>query len=315
MSAAPRQRRAADRVQGLLLMLPWLVERRRVSINDMANTFDLSVEELLQDLNMATFCGTPPYSPLELIEIFFDDDHVWVEVPRIFTKALRLSVAEAFAMRAVATAALALPGAGSSSALASAIEKLNAVTAFDEALVIEQPSDPRLQALAEYCQAHAKVSLGYFSPITDKASTREVAPQRVWLGSEHWYLDAVDLASNEPRVFRIDRITELADTGERVDPATLPSLADEPGFHWGSDTEEVTLHLSPGAHWVAEKYPAFSKKKLDDDTVEVVLPVSSEPWLGRLLVRAGSDARVVNPARLATLGQESARKILVKYGV
>ncbi|MEY5151887.1 MAG: hypothetical protein RLZZ551_436, partial [Actinomycetota bacterium] len=29
MTAAPRQRRAAERVQGLLIMLPWLAERQR----------------------------------------------------------------------------------------------------------------------------------------------------------------------------------------------------------------------------------------------------------------------------------------------
>jgi len=109
MSAAPRQRRAAERVQGLLIMLPWLAERQRVSIHEMANTFHLSVEELSQDLTLAGLCGTPPYSPLELIEIFFDENEVWVEIPNVFNKPLRLSVAEAFALRAVADTALALP--------------------------------------------------------------------------------------------------------------------------------------------------------------------------------------------------------------
>jgi hypothetical protein len=109
MSTAPRQRRAAERVQGLLIMLPWLDERKRVSIHEMANTFHLSVEELSQDLTLAGLCGTPPYSPLELIEIFFDENEVWVEIPNVFNKPLRLSVAEAFALRAVADTALALP--------------------------------------------------------------------------------------------------------------------------------------------------------------------------------------------------------------
>jgi predicted DNA-binding transcriptional regulator YafY len=75
MSTAPRQRRAGERVQGLLIMLPWLAARQRVSIHEMASTFQLSVEELSQDLTLAGLCGTPPYSPLELIEIFFDDSY------------------------------------------------------------------------------------------------------------------------------------------------------------------------------------------------------------------------------------------------
>ena len=46
MSTAPRQRRAGERVQGLLIMLPWLAARKRVSIHEMASTFQLSVETM-----------------------------------------------------------------------------------------------------------------------------------------------------------------------------------------------------------------------------------------------------------------------------
>jgi len=314
MTTPSRQRRASDRVQGLLLMLPWLVEKKRVSIHHMADTFNLSIDELLQDLNMATFCGTPPYSPLELIEIFFDDNEVWVEVPRIFTKALRLSVSEAFALRAVATAALGLPGAGNATTLASAMAKLNAVNAFDEAMVIQQPSDARWVEVAGYCEAASRFTIEYFSPISEKKSTRDIVALRVWLSGEHWYLDAVDVALNELRVFRLDRITSLLSTGNNVDAAQLPALADEPGFQWNSSAQRVTLHLSPGAHWVAERYPCFSKKKISDNVLEVVLPVTSTPWLGRLLVRAGDDAKVVSPSVHATLAARTATQILARYG-
>ena len=313
MSAAPRQRRAAERVQGLLIMLPWLAERQRVSIHEMANTFSLSVEELSQDLTLAGLCGTPPYSPLELIEIFFDENEVWVEIPNVFNKPLRLSVAEAFALRAVADTALALPGGANSAALGSAIRKLNELTAIDDALVIENPHDPLLAELAHFCDINARVSLDYFSPTTNKSTSRSVVPRRVWLSGEHWYLDAIDLGINEPRVFRVDRITALTDTGEVVNIETLPALADEPGFHWDAQAERVTLHLQPSAHWVAERYPVYSQRKLADGVLEVVLPVTSAPWLGRLLVRAGNAAVVVSPEKYAGLGADTAASILARY--
>ena len=52
--SAKRQRRAAERVQGLLLMLPWLVERKRARIDEMAATFGVDPEDLVDDLMLAT---------------------------------------------------------------------------------------------------------------------------------------------------------------------------------------------------------------------------------------------------------------------
>jgi proteasome accessory factor C len=238
---------------------------------------------------------------------------VWVEIPNVFNKPLRLSVAEAFALRAVADTALALPGAANSAALGSAIQKLNELTAIDDALVIENPHDPLLAELAHFCDISARVSLDYFSPTTNKSTSRSVVPRRIWLNGEHWYLDAIDLGINEPRVFRVDRMSALKDSGEVVDAATLPALADEPGFHWDAHAERVTLHLQPSAHWVAERYPVYSQRKIGDAVLEVVLPVTSAPWLGRLLVRAGNAAVVVSPEKYATLGADTAANILARY--
>jgi proteasome accessory factor C len=308
-----RQRRAAERVQGLLLMMPWLVERKRARIDEMASTFGIDRDDLVDDLMLATCCGTPPYTPLELIEIFVDDDEVWVELPRFFTRPLRLTVAEAFALCAVAETARQLPGAGHATALASAVDKLAQVTQFDEAIVVERPDDPKLRELIELCERLEHATIDYFSPISGKESSREVVPQRVWVGDDHWYLDAFDLSVNEHRVFRVDRITSLQATGRFAASDTVPPLPDEPGFHWGSNVEHVTLHLQPAAMWVAEKYPLVSKKRLASGVWEVVLPVASTQWLGRLLVRAGDAASVVSPAGYAGVGSDTAAKILSRY--
>ena len=311
--SAKRQRRAAERVQGLLLMLPWLVERERARIDEMADTFGVDPDDLVDDLMLATCCGTPPYSPLELIEIFVDDTEVWVELPKFFTRPLRLTVAEAFALCAVAETARQLPGASHSSALASAVDKLTQITQLDEAIVVERPDDPNLREIAGLCERLEQVEIDYFSPISGRESSREVVPQRVWLGDDHWYLDAFDLSVGEHRVFRVDRITALRPTGRFAAPESVPPLPDEPGFHWGSDVQHVTLRLAPAALWVAEKYPVISKKKMTDGTWEVVLPVASNQWLGRLLVRAGGAVRVVGPTSVADIGRDTATKILARY--
>jgi predicted DNA-binding transcriptional regulator YafY len=56
-----------------------------------------------------------------------------------------------------------------------------------------------------------------------------------------------------------------------------------------------------------------SKKRLASGVWEVVLPVASTQWLGRLLVRAGDAASVVSPAGYAGVGSDTAAKILSRY--
>lgn len=293
-------------------MLPWLFERKRVKIDEMARTFGLDRDTLISDLTMSTFCGMPPYSPLELIEIYFDDDEIWIEIPRIFTRPLRLSVEEAFTLKAVGEAAMSVMGASTSSALASALAKLPDL-ADEEAVVVRQPHDPKLAELGDCAASREVVAIDYFTPVTGERTNREIVPMRLWVDGDHWYCDALDFASNEHRLFRLDRIEAMSRTGRHVDANQLPVIPDEPGFNWSADAGEVTLRLAPGAHWVAERYPNRGVKRISGDVIEVTLPVANTDWLGRLLVRAGSEATVVGPKAYASLGAETARRIRARY--
>lgn len=293
-------------------MLPWLFERKRVKIDEMAGTFGLDRDTLIADLTMSTFCGMPPYSPLELIEIYFDDEEIWIEIPRIFTRPLRLSVEEAFTLKAVGEAAMSVMGASTSSSLASALAKLPDL-ADEDALVVRQPVDPNLAALGDCAASREVVSIDYFTPVSGERTNREIVPMRMWVDGDHWYCDALDFTSGEHRLFRLDRIESMTRTGRHVEAATLPALPDEPGFNWTTDAPDVTLRLARTAHWVAERYPNRGLKKVSDDIIEVTLPVANVDWLGRLLVRAGRGATVVSPVSYADLGAETARKIRSRY--
>ena len=104
-------RGAAERVEGLLVMLPWLISRKRVKLSDMAKQFKLSEKELMNDLMMAAMCGVPPYTPDALIDVFVDEGEVVAEVPLMFSRPLQLNSAELFALQAMGSAALSMPGA------------------------------------------------------------------------------------------------------------------------------------------------------------------------------------------------------------
>src|SRR5690606_14638127 len=122
-----------------------------------------------------------------------------------------------------------------------------------------------------------------------------------------------DDRSGSTRTFRIDRIEAVEPTGEVV-PSSATELP-EPGA-WFADgsVPRAVLRIGPAARWAAERYPVDEIGEPDaDGWVTVRLPVTSERWLARLLVRLGPHAQVVEPAEWAGLGRRAAERVLARY--
>jgi proteasome accessory factor C len=319
MTAVRRGPRPAnERLRRLLVMLPWLMERGTATVAELAERFQMAEAEVVRDLEKAAMCGVPPYGPDDLVDLFIDEDVVHAGPARFFTRPLRLTAPEGFALLAAGRAALQLPGASPDGPLARALAAL-ATALGAEGLDVELTAGGRRPQFADELAAAAddgaQVRIRHWSPARDETSERVVDPLGVFADRGNWYLAAHDHASGEERTFRIDRIESLEPTGSRFTPragaGTLGTSA--PVWFEGADLERATLRLSPGAGWIAERYPTDSVQALGDGWQEVVLPVSSERWLARVLLRAGREVEVVAPERWRSLAATTADALRQRY--
>ncbi|MEO5974821.1 MAG: WYL domain-containing protein [Ilumatobacteraceae bacterium] len=310
-------RGAADRVSGLLVMLPWLMERKRVKLADMAEQFKMSESELMDDLMMAAVCGVPPYSPDALIDVFIDEDEVVAEVPLLFSRPLRLNTAEVFALTSMGKAALQLPGSTESGPLATALAKLRRLLPSTQDLVeIDLAPVRYVDQITAAVESGEQLRITYFSPARAQRSERSITPRKVFEDGGHWYVAADDDGSGEQRVFRIDRIEALEHTSSfslSASTAAVGDLGDESEW-FGDSLQQVTLRVQPRARWVVESYPYMSRIKNSDGSVDITMAVSSEHWLGRLLLRAGTSVSVLEPVGLRDVAKRSAIEVLKRYG-
>jgi predicted DNA-binding transcriptional regulator YafY len=123
--------------------------------------------------------------------------------------------------------------------------------------------------------------------------------------------------SREERIFRIDRIRAIDATGifdaardvEMPDPRKW--FIDDPDF------ERVTLRMPTHMLWMIERYPtdSISQDESFADMSIVVLAVTGEQWLSRLLLRLGASAVVLQPERWSSLAAVAAQAVLCRYGV
>ena len=304
-------RSASERLRRVLVMLPWLMERGEVPLAEMAARFRLTEEQLVRDLELVAMCGLPPFVD-EMIDVFVDDGIVWAGVPRLFTRPLRLTAPEGFALVAAGRAALELPGADPDGALARALDKVAAVVG-DPAVDVELDAPEVADVLRRAARTGTVLRLRYWALSTDQLSERRIAARAVFTDRGHWYVVADDLDAGAERTFRLDRIDALTQTEE-----TVPVREVEPSTTWFGDDDtasDVTLSLTPAAAWVAERYPVRSVEVHADGSSTVVLPVRSERWITRLLLRLGPDATVVQPTEVRTAVAERARALLARYTV
>ena len=131
MSPRRTVRPAEERLRRLLVMLPWLMERGEVTVAEAAARFDLTEAEVVSDLELAAMCGLPPFVD-ELIDVFIDEGLIFVGVPRLFTRPLRLNAVEAFELLTAGRAAMELPGGDPEGPLARGLAKLATALGEDD---------------------------------------------------------------------------------------------------------------------------------------------------------------------------------------
>ncbi len=184
-------------------------------------------------------------------------------------------------------------------------------------VVFDLDRPPLSDDLAELTAQGAEATISYYSPDRDEVSTRTIVPRHVFVDGGRWYVLADDARSGSRRTFRVDRIEELSPTGRRVPIEEY--VAAPSGFFVDADVPRAVLRLAPAAQWIAEEYPVDSVQPLDDPPgeqkgwVEVRLPVTSDRWLSRLLIRLGSAVVAVEPSTAAGEAATLARRVLAGY--
>jgi predicted DNA-binding transcriptional regulator YafY len=90
---------AALRALRLLDLVPYVLRNPGISIKGLANHFEMSRDELIKDLNLLFMCGLPGYTPLELIDLSFEDGVVEVRDPQNLKAPRNFNESEALALR------------------------------------------------------------------------------------------------------------------------------------------------------------------------------------------------------------------------
>ena len=308
------------RLPRLLALVPYLLARPGVPFATAAADFQVSEAQLRKDLNLLWVCGLPGHSPGDLIDIEFEGDTITLFEPQGVVRPLRLTVDEALALVVALRTLTETPGLVEPEPVLRALAKVEraagaaALPAGRVEIALEGEAAV-LPAVRDALARGRRLHLRYLVPGRDEVTERDVDPLRLVVTEGRSYLEAWCRRSEGVRLFRLDRVVEVAVLDLPSEPPPdLPSRDLASGlFQPGPDDELVTLALDPGAHWVADYHPCESVEDDGQGHLLVRLRTPDTAWVRRLALRLGGAGRVVAPVRLAEQVRQDARAALAAY--
>jgi len=287
-----------QRLRRLLFLVPFVSRNPGLTVDEVARALGTERDALLEELDLLTLVGRPPFQPDDFIDIYVEDDRVYVDLHQRLSAPPRLTAAEGVALAAAAT--LLKPGPGD--ALRSAIDKLEKVLpqqALERFREMGKRLDVALEApmgLAPVAQAIVErrvVAFDYVATSSGQAERRRVRPYELFSHRGQWYLSGFDVARGGERLFRLDRMGPLEVTPETFEAPHEPPRASMPGAHQA--TSRVTVRFEPAtAPFIRERFGAEARA-LANGRVEVEVPGDNLRWLTRWVLSFGGEAVVTSP--------------------
>lgn len=316
------------RLRRLLYLVPAVLSRQGIPVAELSRELDIDEKTLRDDIELLSMVGPPAGGPDEFLLLTIDDedDCVYAELPQGLTRPLRLTAAEAFSL----TLGLrTLAGSGLrpyEDAVARLLAKIRAALGeaspellkLERESVVETEDHNRLAVLSELHRsitAKRPLELLYHSASRGITEQRGVDPYALLNHSGAWYLVGRCHRHNEPRLFRVERMSKVS-TNE-----TAPPFAVQPGFDLEKFRRDnlfvpepahphVLLHFDRSlAAEVKTRFEPARVSECRDGGLEVSLENPLSEWLVNWILGFGNGVEVLSPPALRRSVAERAEKL------
>lgn len=299
---------AALRAIRLLDLVPYIVAHPGISITELAKEFSISRDEVLKDLNLLFLCGLPGYTPLELIDISFDEESVVIRDPQNLAAPRNLNESEALIAR-IALAALEESTPKTSAAylqiialrekIAEAFSSSIPASAITFTLDKERAS---LEAIENAIKQELDLEMTYNNVTKDSSSRRSITPISIIAEDKRTLVSAYCHSAKALRTFNLAQISEVS-TKERSTRTDLERLEDSRG-----SSAEIIIK-SEDSRFVSEN--ASSLKEISKSCYQI--DIFQPEWIVRSVLAGADSLELAKPLELRAEIAERANRALLAY--
>lgn len=299
---------AAFRAIRLLDLVPYIVAHPGISITELAKEFSISRDEVLKDLNLLFLCGLPGYTPLELIDISFDEESVVIRDPQNLAAPRNLNESEALIAR-IALAALEESTPRTAAAYPQIValrEKIaKAFSSSIPASAITFTLDKEratLEAIEGAIKQELDLEITYNNVTKDSSSRRSITPISIIAEDKRTLVSAYCHSAKALRTFNLAQISEVS-TKTRIVRTDLERLEDSRG-----SSAEVIIK-SEDSGFLSEN--ASSLKELSKFCYQI--DIFQPEWIVRSVLAGADSIELAKPLELRAEIAERATRALLAY--
>ena len=299
---------AALRAIRLLDLVPYIVAHPGISISELAKEFSISRDEVLKDLNLLFLCGLPGYTPLELIDISFDEESVVIRDPQNLAAPRNLNESEALIAR-IALAALEESTPKTAAVYPQIIalrEKIaKAFSSSIPASAITFTLDRErvtLEAIERAIKQDLDLEITYNNKTKDLSSRRNITPISIIAEDKRTLVSAYCHSAKALRTFNLIQISEVS-TQERKTRTDLERIEDSRG-----SSAEVIIK-SEDSSFLSEN--ASSLKELSKSCYQI--DIFQPEWIVRSVLAGADSLELAKPLELRAEIAERANRALLAY--
>ena len=296
----------SDKLSMYIRILPWLVARPHVAMQEFMAEFDLTKAQANKFLRTLTFVG-PDQGGGGLVDIDFEDGFIYVRNAQNFDRPVSLNRLEANALLGGLAYLKAVTVPENITRIDSLIAKISEAANRSGApfeVVGHQVSASFVTSLRDAIDNKLRLEIVYSSG-TGEVTTRVIEPQRIEALNDVLYLAAWCQLKNGSRTFRLDRIVQLHPSEQ---PSTN-SLGVQAQVEVAGSVEATVLTTIEALEDFSSAH-IISQVKQPDGRWLVQLTVGSLNWLAGLILASGGDMEAVQPVELRQLVFERANKWL-----
>ena len=306
MAERPSPLKAQDKLAFLLSLVPFLMEHERISVQDAADHFGVTPQQVRDAVELIAVSGIPgetgQYQHGDLFDLAWDDfeenDQIVLTNLVAIDDAPRFSGREAAALIAGLQYLSALPENADRTAIATLMAKLarGASGPPSQFAVGGSESDGTLALIRESVASGLQLEFDYVNS-RGEHERRRVDPLRIESMDADWYLRGWCHLREAVRTFRIDRIGNPQVTTAPITTHAADVQLSDALFEGSENDLVVTIDVAPAAaSLLADYLTDGARSTIVDGRTRTTLRVSHYHGLKRLVGGLPGMVTVVEPA-------------------
>jgi proteasome accessory factor C len=298
-----------ERYNFMLALTGYLIQNRQQKIEDVAKHFGVSEQEIRDAVVTISLSGVGMYRPDELFFLDYDlleEGIVDVSFAPTLESVPRLSTRQA---AAIASGLSYLESVLDDQDKVEVAELMNLLSdggkRTSELPFKVHPSRVDLEVtLSRQAISEDRLLSCSYINAANEVSSRQIEPIAMESNDSIWYLRGYCRTKKEVRIFRLDRMRDIALENEKLVRAKYPEI-DSSGIYSVSDSDtNVVFDIDPeGFGMLADYKPEYPA--VGDKTLRVSIPIGDISTLGRVVSKYSGHVRVIEP--------EAARRVVFEY--